>query len=163
MACDTCHADPHLGQVGTACDRCHVVSAAKFAPVGFSHDATRFPLSGRHKTAECLKCHPSETRAFPAGTGTAKRLSAIPSECRACHKDPHLGQVDSTCTTCHSTTSFRLLVYTHRGMDDFFTGFHGRLPCRSCHKTEQGQFPAGAGTAVRFKVGRTCASCHPHF
>jgi Cytochrome c7 and related cytochrome c len=162
MACDTCHADPHLGQVGAACERCHAIEAAKFAPARFSHETAVFKLSGRHRTVECIKCHPSETRAFPAGAGTAKRLKAISSECHTCHKDPHLGQVDTQCTTCHSAVSFKLLAYTHRGMDDFFTGFHGRLPCRSCHKTETGQFPAGHGTAMRFKLGRTCAACHPY-
>jgi hypothetical protein len=162
MACGTCHSDPHLGQVGTACERCHAIDAAKFAPARFSHESTKFPLSGKHKAVECVKCHPSETRAFPAGAGSAKKLSSMSVECRTCHKDPHLGQVDaSTCATCHSTSSFRLLAYAHQGMDDFFGGFHGRLPCRSCHKTETGQFPAGIGTAIRLKVGRTCASCHP--
>ena len=161
-SCFTCHADPHLGQVGTACDRCHAIEAAKFAPAKFRHDAARFTLTGRHKTVECAKCHPSETRAFPSGTGTTRRLTGTATDCRSCHKDPHLGQVDSQCATCHATTSFRMLTYSHRGMDDFFTGSHGRLSCRSCHKTETGQFPAGTGTAIRFKTGRTCAACHPY-
>lgn len=161
-ACDACHGDPHLGQVGTACDRCHVIDAAKFAPVRFSHDSTKFALSGRHKAIDCAKCHPPETRAFPAGTGTARRLTGTATECRSCHKDPHLGQVDQQCAACHTAASFRLLAYPHKGMDDFFTGSHGRLPCRSCHKTETGQFPAGYGTAIRFKIGRTCAACHPY-
>lgn len=59
------------------------------------------------------------------------------------------------CLACHQEP--------HRGMEDFFRGSHGNLPCRSCHKIETGQFPAGQGTAVRFKVGRTCRSCHPQF
>lgn len=162
ITCDACHADPHLGQVGTACERCHAIDAAKFAPARFSHERTKFPLSGRHLAIECVKCHPSETRAYPARAGTAKRFSSMSSDCPACHKDPHLGQVDQPCAACHSTASFRLLVYAHRGMDDFFTGFHGRLPCKSCHKTETGQFPAGRGTAMRITVGRTCAACHPY-
>jgi hypothetical protein len=73
-----------------------------------------------------------------------------------------LGQSDPQCATCHATTSFKLLTYTHREMDSLFTSFHGRLPCRSCHKTETGQFPAGYGTAMRFKVGRACTACHPY-
>jgi hypothetical protein len=161
-ACASCHADVHLGQVGTACERCHAIDAAKFAPARFDHESAKFKLSGKHKAVECVKCHPSETGTFPAGPGTAKRLGSISGECRTCHKDPHLGQVESACETCHSTASFRLLSYPHRGMDDFFAGFHGKLPCRSCHKTETGQFPAGKGTAIRLKVGRTCASCHPY-
>jgi hypothetical protein len=162
QTCSTCHADPHLGQLGPACDRCHTIDAPKFAASRFAHEKTTFPLSGRHGTLACVKCHPAETRVFPAGAGTATRLAATPTECQACHKDPHLGQADRACTACHTTSSFRLLAYTHRGMDDFFGGFHGRLPCASCHKTETGQFPTGRGTAVRLKLGRTCAACHPY-
>jgi hypothetical protein len=160
--CDSCHADPHLGQVGAACERCHAIDAAKFAAAKFSHDTAKFKLTGRHRTAECIRCHPSETRAYPSGTGTAKRFITTSTECGACHKDPHLGQSDPQCATCHATTSFKLLTYTHREMDSLFTSFHGRLPCRSCHKTETGQFPAGYGTAMRFKVGRACTACHPY-
>ena len=160
--CDSCHADPHLGQVGTACDRCHAIDAAKFAPAKFNHDTAKFKLTGRHRAAECIKCHPSETRAYPSGTGTARRFSTISTECGACHKDPHLGQSDPQCATCHATTSFKLLTYAHRELDSLFTSFHGRLPCRNCHKTETGQFPAGYGTAMRFKVGRACTACHPY-
>ena len=163
MVCATCHVDPHLGQLGTACERCHVIDAPKFAAARFSHERVSFPLAGKHKAAACEACHPSETRVFPAGSGTARRFSPMSGECRTCHKDPHLGQTDSRCQTCHTARSFRILVYTHRGLEDFFTGYHGSLACRSCHKTETGEFPAGPGTALRFKVGRTCRSCHPQF
>ncbi len=163
MTCSTCHADVHLGQVGTACEGCHAIDAAKFAPARFAHEGTKFPLAGKHRSVECVKCHPSETGTFPAGSGTAKRLRPVSNQCGTCHKDPHMGQVEAACATCHSTSSFRLLAYSHKGLEDFFNGFHGRLPCRSCHKTETGEFPAGRGTAIRLKVGRTCASCHPYF
>ncbi len=162
MACSLCHADPHLGQVGTTCERCHAIDAAKFAASKFDHGRTKFKLSGKHSTIECVKCHVSETRTFPAGSGTAKKLTPMPADCVSCHKDPHLGQVDAGCETCHSAASFTLLTYNHKGMGDFFDGFHGRLSCKSCHKTETGQFPAGRGTAIRLKVGRTCISCHPY-
>jgi hypothetical protein len=163
MACTSCHADIHLGQVGTACERCHVIDAPKFAAERFSHDRGVFPLTGKHKAAKCVKCHPSETAAFPAGTGTAKRLRPMSGECRSCHKDPHLGQTETRCQTCHTAVSFEILVYTHRGLEEFFTGFHGKLACRSCHKTETGRFPAGQGTAIRLMVGRTCKACHPQY
>jgi len=163
MVCATCHADIHLGQLGTACERCHVIDALKFAAARFSHERVPFPLTGKHKAAECVTCHPSETRVFPAGSGTARRFSPMSGDCQTCHKDPHLGQTDARCQTCHTAVSFRILVYTHRGLEGFFTGYHGSLACRSCHKTETGQFPAGQGTAIRLKVGRTCRSCHPQF
>jgi hypothetical protein len=163
MACSACHSDAHLGQVGTACERCHAIDAARFAASRFSHQAAAFRLSGRHATLECVKCHPSETAAFPAGAGTAKRLKPVSNECRTCHKDPHLGQVDLGCATCHLTTTFSVPGYEHRGLDAIFAvASHARLPCRSCHKKETAQFPAGRGAAIRFKgLGKTCLECHP--
>jgi hypothetical protein len=160
MACAACHADVHLGQVGAACERCHSIDAERFAPVRFSHEKNAFKLTGKHETVECAKCHVTETRAFPAGQGTATRLNPMATECRACHKDPHLGQIVAECSTCHSPATFSISAYTHRGNGELFSGFHGKLACPTCHKTETGQFPAGHGTAVRFNVGNTCAACH---
>jgi hypothetical protein len=114
-ACNACHADVHLGQVGASCERCHDVDAVRFAPTRFSHEAAAFPLTGKHHGAACAKCHPSETAAFPASTGTARRLRPVSGECRTCHKDPHLGQVDAACGTCHSTATFEVPAYAHRG------------------------------------------------
>jgi hypothetical protein len=161
-ACSQCHADVHLGQVGTACERCHSVDSAKFLAARFSHEAAGFPLAGRHADAACVKCHPLQTAAFPTGTGTAKRLRPVSGECRACHQDPHLGQVDGSCARCHTASTFKLTSYEHAGLDYLFgVATHSRLPCRSCHKTETGRFPAGWGTAMRLRVGRTCLECHP--
>lgn len=164
LACVSCHTDVHLGQVGIECERCHSVTGQKFAAVGFSHARTPFPLTGRHADAECRQCHRTETRAFPSGTGTAMVLHPPGTgNCRACHDDPHLGQVATQCETCHGTTTFKVSAFTHEGMDDFFGGVHGRYSCEACHKKETGLFPAGSGTAVRFKVGRTCQQCHRGF
>jgi hypothetical protein len=161
MACSACHADVHLGQVGAACDRCHAVDAERFAPSRFSHAAASFALTGKHQAVACVKCHPPETRAFPGGSGTAKRLKPMAGECQACHKDPHLGQVAPRCATCHSTATFALTSYAHPGLEyTFSVGSHDRLPCKSCHKTETRQYPNGWGTALRLTVGRTCKDCH---
>ncbi len=160
-SCSACHADVHLGQVGSACDRCHAVDGARFAPSRFSHGAGAFALTGKHQSVACVKCHPSETRPYPAGNGTAKRLKPVSSACQDCHKDPHLGQVDPRCDTCHSTAAFTVAAYAHPGLEyTFGIGNHDALPCKRCHKTETRQFPSGWGTAVRLTVGRTCKDCH---
>jgi hypothetical protein len=162
MACVTCHADVHLGQLGSSCDRCHDTEATKFAPVRFAHDAARFQLAGAHRSVPCGKCHTRQTAGFPAGAGAATRFRPLSAECASCHKDPHLGQVSAQCETCHTPETFRVTSYTHRDLERVFsTATHGRLPCRSCHRIETGQFPAGRGTAVRLRVGRTCLECHP--
>jgi hypothetical protein len=146
------------------CDQCHNVAGAKFAAVSFSHDNAKFPLTGKHTDVECAMCHRTETRAFPSGTGTAMVLHPPGvGDCRACHKDPHLGQVSMQCETCHGTATFAVTSFVHQGMDDFFGGVHGRYECAACHKKETGAFPAGQGTAVRFRVGRTCQDCHKGF
>jgi hypothetical protein len=162
-ACTACHQDPHLGQEGTECQRCHSVDGAKFALVGFSHDATSFPLKGKHELADCGKCHKREVGSFPAGTGAAVRFKGSAQSCVACHEDVHLGQFTDTCVTCHSTGTFKLPDYVHRDKAmsvGFFVGKHVATSCQSCHATVTGPFPKGRGTAVRFKVDTRCAACH---
>jgi hypothetical protein len=161
--CRSCHSDIHLGQLASTCETCHGVKGSRFAAIAFSHERTTLPLTGRHREIACVKCHASETARFPARTGTATRYAPVATTCRACHADPHLGQVNGNCETCHSTTTFTLTTYTHDGLSDLFGGFHGKLACQACHTRETGLFPAGRGTAVRYRVGRTCAACHQGF
>ncbi len=177
-ACASCHTDVHLGQLGTACEKCHTIEAAKFAPTLFAHAKAAFQLTGKHETVECRKCHKSETGAFPSGRGTAVRLKGLATTCESCHKDQHLGQLGNKCDTCHTTAGFKLPSYTHAVRKDFFVGKHATKECIKCHKVEEGAFPAGRGTTVRYKgsagvcvtchaddnhrgaLGRTCETCH---
>ena len=160
-ACATCHKDPHLGQVGASCESCHVVTGAKFLPLKFDHAKTAFPLAGRHAPLACEKCHRKETATFPAGNGTAVRLKGVGTACATCHKDPHLGQLGASCATCHTPETFRVPAFTHPGSQEFWKGGHAQVPCASCHKKQEATFPAGKGTAVRYKGFKTsCASCH---
>jgi hypothetical protein len=164
-ACASCHKDPHLGQVGTTCESCHSVRGPKFVPVEFVHARSKFPLTGKHATLTCDKCHRRETGTFPAGTGTAVRLKGLGTDCATCHKDPHLGQLGTSCATCHSPETFKVPSFRHPGSPGFWKGAHGTAPCASCHKQEAGAFPAGKGTAIRYKgFASSCASCHkdPH-
>jgi hypothetical protein len=161
-ACASCHADPHLGQVGADCATCHSVEGAKFAPDLFAHTRSRFVLVGKHQTVECAKCHRSETGTFPAGPGTAVRLKALATDCRSCHADVHLGQVGAACETCHTAETFEVTKYQHRRpAANFFGGGHQKAKCGACHKSVTGAFPAGPGTAVRLSgLATTCQSCH---
>ena len=159
-ACASCHRDVHLGQVGSACEACHTLDAAKFAAVKFSHAKTAYPLTGRHESVDCRKCHKTETGTFPAGAGTAVRLKGVGTSCASCHKDLHLGQLGAACERCHTTATFKVPTYTHVQQATLITGRHSTLACSSCHKPETGTFPSGAGSAVRYKIGAACSSCH---
>jgi hypothetical protein len=161
--CAACHKDPHLGQVGPDCAKCHGLVAKGFKPDLFVHTRSKFGLAGKHETTPCAKCHLKETGKFPAGSGTAVRLTGISTECRACHKDPHLGQLSPRCETCHNASSFKVAKYTHpkkKETQDFFVGKHAKIACAECHRKETFNYPAGRGTAVRYAVPVACAHCH---
>lgn len=162
-SCVSCHRDVHLGQEGTACESCHTLAQPKFALPSFVHAKTAFALTGKHETTACALCHKPETAPFPAGRGTAVRYKGVGRECRSCHADIHLGQVDAKCETCHTTRAFAIEKYRHRNartLAGFFVGDHATATCQACHKPATGPFPAGRGTAVRFKVDTTCVNCH---
>ena len=63
--CLSCHADPHKGQLGNDCQRCHNVSDWKAAKQ-FDHSKTRYPLTGLHIKVACEKCHKPEVPGGPA-------------------------------------------------------------------------------------------------
>jgi len=57
--CTECHKNEHGTRFErngvTDCERCHVSDT--WFPSKFNHDETKFPLTGKHKEAECLACH----------------------------------------------------------------------------------------------------------
>lgn len=159
--CVACHKDVHLGQFASTCDTCHSVVTPRFAVAAFDHKLTKFPLTGKHAPAACDACHKVETGAFPAGHGTARRLKGVDTACAACHQDPHKGQLDRACQTCHGTQTFALPAYTHknaRALRAFFAGRHTSATCVSCHKPLS--TPASATQAVSYTVSTTCTNCH---
>ncbi|MGE3888139.1 MAG: hypothetical protein AB7H81_17025 [Vicinamibacterales bacterium] len=162
-ACASCHADVHLGQVRQTCESCHAIETADFGVVGFSHAATTFPLKGKHAPVACDGCHKVETRAFPAGTGAARRLTGMGTACAACHQDPHAGQLKDSCQDCHTEDSFHITKYTHRNqrrLRDFFTGRHVSPPCAACHKPTAQRATATAIPVVGYAIPTTCTTCH---
>ncbi|MEW5981936.1 MAG: hypothetical protein AB1806_06150, partial [Acidobacteriota bacterium] len=163
-ACAACHTDVHLGQVGTACEACHRIDAASFGTSTFTHANSAYPLTGRHESVECRRCHRPETADFPAGHGTAVRLKGLSTACATCHQDPHLGQLGPRCDGCHSTLTFKVDRYVHANPGSFFGAAHAEEECAACHKVREADYAGGHGAAVRYKVGTTCTNCHedPH-
>lgn len=96
-ACASCHVEPHGGQLTMNCESCH--KPDRWSLVRFDHDASGWPLRGRHFVAACADCHASE------------RWFGISTECHECHAldaararvsvpGPHaFGALD--CTDCH--------------------------------------------------------------
>lgn len=167
--CGGCHFDEHRGQLAGECQRCHTATAWKPAP-GFNHQATDYPLRGKHREVPCGKCHPTATDeemtpgAFPKPRA-ASFLQMKPIEhdsCESCHEDPHKGSLGPNCSGCHSEVGWKI-IDASRGQDTSFhdktkfplRGAHAGVACKSCH----GPFP---GQPARFKhlPFAACSDCH---
>lgn len=162
-ACAACHADPHKGELGADCQRCHGQSSWKPAS-GFDHAKTSYPLTGKHATVECAACHAQPKAAAVAGhrtatvspTATSKLFKGVPhADCTPCHRDPHAGRFPGACAKCHSTEGFHQVdkrAFDHDRTRFALKGKHGDVACAKCHdpKTAGGARPPFAH----------CASCH---
>jgi len=80
-SCRACHTadDPHAGQFAEGCEACHTTDS--FRIPDFDHEATRFPLEGRHREAPCNACHVSDG----AGDAAFVRYLPVAMECTDCH------------------------------------------------------------------------------
>jgi hypothetical protein len=159
-SCVSCHTDAHAGQVSSRCETCHDVEHAKFAVTAFAHERTRFPLTGKHAAVACASCHKVETRQYPAGPATTRRLTGIATDCVSCHQDPHAGQFKVGCQNCHSVDTFTVARYTHlraRALSSFFVGRH-IAACSACHKPSRTRIAQTA--VVAYQVSTSCTTCH---
>ncbi len=105
--CSECHAqDPHdfltghVAAYGEACRDCHD-GVNRFSKGVFDHDATEFPLDGKHARTRCEGCH--------EGAHDLAGFDAAPHECVACHRrdDAHHGKRGDQCGDCHTTTAWK--------------------------------------------------------
>ena len=149
--CYDCHSaafaaatDPNHEQMGVGheCAVCH--STIAWRPARYDHNATAFPLTGKHTTVTCVSCHPTTY----AGT---------PTDCYACHRAAYEATTDpnhiaagfpTTCEGCHSTADWTGATFDHNATAFPLTGKHRTVTCVSCHATTY------AGTPT------DCYACH---
>jgi hypothetical protein len=138
--CVGCHKadDPHRGRMGASCQDCHGQQAWRGAR--FDHDATKFPLRGKHREATCAACHPGQ------------QYRQTPTSCVACHRlnDVHGGRYGARCQTCHLLEGWTRVTFDHDKTAFPLRGGHRPLRCETCHT--KGLYESTLGT--------TCASCH---
>lgn len=163
-ACADCHRDPHAGQLGPDCAKCHVTEGWKqVTGTGFDHSRTKYPLAGRHANVTCAGCH-----------GGGKQKPAFVA-CRDCHGDAHAavarGRPDwLACEACHTVDGFSPARYgleKHAAGAYPLRGAHQAVPCNLCHKPlpEAADRKAPYSRAVELKpVAARCVDCHrdPH-
>jgi len=153
-ACQTCHNDPHKGQLGNECSKCHNVESWKAAKE-FDHAKTRYPLTGLHMKVPCEKCHKPDTLGGPARYRDMKF-----DTCSACHLDPHRGEFKKACETCHTTSSWKSMLagfsFDHSKTKYPLVGKHTQVACTACHVN---------GDFKREIAFAQCKDCHkpdPH-
>ncbi len=163
QTCASCHEDVHRGALGSRCQACHDAGKWTSTP-GFSHDTTRYPLTGRHTQVSCAACHASTTLTLRRdATGHPIPLyKPLPhASCASCHADVHQGSFGPNCTTCHVTRSFTEITgggFDHSRTSFALKGRHAAVACGSCHR----DFTSDRG---RHPVAISCATCHapdPH-
>jgi hypothetical protein len=140
--CISCHAadDKHKGANGPECATCHW--SANWTNIRFDHDATRFPLKGKHASAKCETCHVRPIAAWKPPTG-----------CNGCHlsDDKHKGVFGPDCQTCHVETAWARVRFDHAKDARFaLNGRHAAADCAACHLQQ-----------VKLKpTPITCIGCH---
>jgi hypothetical protein len=124
--------------------------AVRAAPATFDHGATAFPLTGAHRTATCSACHADGVY---GGKST---------DCVSCHQADYAATTDpghaaaqfpTTCTNCHTTTSWSGATFDHDApYFPIYSGPHrGRwTSCATCH------------TSTASYQQFTCLTCHEH-
>jgi len=177
-ACLACHQDQHGGALGPACETCHTNLAWKPA-AGFRHEQSSFPLTGKHESVACDKCHFVPQRIFARGPegGPVPRYKPLAhAECSDCHRDVHEGRLGPKCGDCHVTADFGQVGrerFDHSRTRFVLRGAHVRLDCAKCHDSQRawGKRPpfdrcdschrdAHAGTATRGGKIVDCGACH---
>jgi hypothetical protein len=155
--CLSCHLDQHRGQLSNDCAKCHGFTAWRPAN-GFDHASTAYPLSGRHISVECSKCHVQVADEMIAGSPSyAKYRPVAHNQCTDCHRDVHEGRLGANCSGCHSTSGWKQVQsadFDHDRTRYPLRGRHAAVECRQCH--------TNASTGKKLKFAR-CMDCHSDF
>jgi len=150
MTCTSCHTDVHRSELGTNCLGCHTAESWRVPDMMQRHQQTRFPLAGRHLTAQCQSCHDNASQQHYVGT---------PTTCIGCHRrefettsnPEHSAAGFSTdCSQCHLLTALTWDASFDHSLTAFpLTGAHVAAPCVVCH-------PGNRFTSLPAE----CVACH---
>lgn len=154
-SCTGCHEDIHRAQFDRKCDNCHGVESWR-PTLGFAHEQSRYPLTGRHTSVSCERCH-YEMSGGESGEGVVRyiRYRGLPfDECSDCHSYRHRSDLGRPCSSCHATDgwkSFDRTSFDHGKTRFPLRGRHAGVRCDSCHRGETRE------AGLRFE---RCVDCH---
>ncbi|MDE2419220.1 MAG: cytochrome C [Burkholderiales bacterium] len=144
LECNACHKkdDVHKASLGVKCGDCHTESNWKEAR--FDHEATKFPLKGKHVDVKCTDCHKNNN------------YKETPRNCYACHrgiddKKGHKGTYGEKCESCHNDKQWKPSTFNHDADTKYaLRGKHQKVVCKDCH----------TGNLYRDKTSQECYACH---
>ena len=135
---------PHGERLVIDCAQCHNSDNWKYDSKRalFSHDITKFPLIGQHKSVDCRLCH--STLIFDEAN----------PDCRSCHQDIHQQTVGDDCSRCHTSDSWIVtnIYEIHERISFPLFGVHAKVNCNECHNKES--------YLVFNPLGTQCIDCH---
>jgi hypothetical protein len=155
--CNSCHLDEHRGQLDTQCAICHDFNAWKPAPL-FDHNRTRFSLTGKHRSVDCIFCHKKiKDKSNDQDPDYLKFSGLTFSNCSNCHRDPHGGRLGLSCTKCHTSAGWKGVV--NKNFNHDLTRFplkdkHQGVTCDKCHRSNR--------SLKNWTINR-CGSCHKDY
>lgn len=177
--CETCHKNVHIGSfskkmLAKKCTECHITAGWTLDKnkKNFNHEATRFPLTGKHKRIACNECHLVE------GKKVYKFPSFEQKFCIDCHKNEHRQQFSEkfgaqSCSQCHSTERFdKLLEFDHDLTRFKLRDAHAKLNCVDCHVGTSERFvPLSKRSPSHVKhrflfpnlAANNCVTCHSDY
>lgn len=147
--CSSCHTTPHGTSVSNECASCHTTDNWLVKDIQGIHDRGRFPLIGKHKTADCSSCHTTYQNLNFTVQGV---------DCYSCHAGDYASAnnpnhiasgFSKDCTSCHTIEGggWGAGNFNHT----FFPllGGHALPQCSSCHTS--GSFTG---------LSPVCYTCH---
>jgi hypothetical protein len=175
-ACETCHHE-HQGRDFP------LVDWGKGGRSAFDHARTGFPLRGKHRRAECGRCHDRRLVDEPLVREVLEKqprretFLGAPTACARCHFDEHRGAAGADCQRCHAEDAWRpARLFDHARTAYPLAGRHAKVACAKCHRVEQDPAPRAATPGqtppvsprsfVRYRpvAFQACTDCHkdPH-
>jgi len=159
--CQSCHADdatgaqPDHASFPTTCTTCHGTTTWAGATLDHPTVSGGFPLLGAHATVACRSCHSNPDYSLPWTPADAQ-------DCQSCHEEDAAGATPphtsfpSTCTTCHTTTTWAGATLDHPTVSGGFTlvGAHAAIACTACHSNPDFSLPWSPAD------DQDCESCH---
>jgi len=151
QSCNSCHENIHKPSLGNDCSKCHTIT--KFNNVeSFDHSSTDFQITGKHIGLKCDQCHKRNNDNKMVEFGISNH-----NTCVTCHSDIHKQKFGKSCTTCHTTKSFKIInnveSFDHSITDHVLNGKHNSISCNKCH-TEN-----FSPKATKF----SCNDCHEDY